>query len=236
MWAMIPMFRTRSRAMPLLVSIAMAATDRTAVCLRHPVDVVLALERAALLVERVQDLCGELLDHALLAPAAREVHEPTHRERARAALRHLDGHLIVRTADAAALDLEHGRDRLHGLLQHLDGRLPGLLPDPLHGAVHDLLGGRLLARGHHLVDDLGDERRVVDGIRLDRPGLDISTAGHYEPFLAPYLERPCLRSLTPAVSSAARMTLYRTPGRSLTRPPRTRTTECSWRLWASPGM
>src|SRR5918996_5614851 len=26
------------------------------------------------------------------------------------------------------------------------------------------------------------------------------------------------------------------PGRSLTRPPRTRTTECSWRLWPSPGM
>src|SRR6266540_5822284 len=59
---------------------------------------------------------------------------------------------------------------------------------------------------------------------------------HYEPFLAPYLERPCLRSDTPAVSRAARMTLYRTPGRSLTRPPRTRTTECSWRLWPSPGM
>src|SRR5438270_7134619 len=60
--------------------------------------------------------------------------------------------------------------------------------------------------------------------------------GHYEPFLAPYLERPCLRSDTPAVSSAARITLYRTPGRSLTRPPRTSTTECSWRLWPSPGM
>src|SRR5205809_2825932 len=32
------------------------------------------------------------------------------------------------------------------------------------------------------------------------------------------------------------MTLYRTPGRSFTRPPRTSTTECSWRLWPSPGM
>src|SRR6266550_416379 len=177
MWAMIPMFRTRSRAMPLLVSIAMAATDRAAVCprkrtrgggagepggstaghrsfsdaplppvvreglvgLRHPVDVVLALERAALVVERVQDLGGKLLDHALLAPAARKVHEPAHREGTRAALRHLDGHLVIRAADAAALDLEHRRDRLHGLLQHFDGRLSGLLPDPLHGAVHDLL-------------------------------------------------------------------------------------------------
>src|SRR6185437_11642592 len=33
-----------------------------------------------------------------------------------------------------------------------------------------------------------------------------------------------------------RITLYRKPGRSLTRPPRMRTTECSWRLCPSPGM
>src|ERR1700726_3693190 len=32
------------------------------------------------------------------------------------------------------------------------------------------------------------------------------------------------------------MILYRTPGRSLTRPPRTSTTECSCRLCPSPGM
>src|ERR1700733_15763787 len=32
------------------------------------------------------------------------------------------------------------------------------------------------------------------------------------------------------------MTLYRTPGRSFTRPPRTSTMECSWRLWPTPGM
>src|SRR5262245_18577982 len=32
------------------------------------------------------------------------------------------------------------------------------------------------------------------------------------------------------------MILYRTPGRSFTRPPRTRTIECSWRLCPSPGM
>src|SRR5213078_870726 len=103
-------------------------------------------------------------------------------------------------------------------------------------AVDDLLGGRLLAAAHDLVDHLRDERRVVDGIRLDRPGLDFGTARHQLPRFAPYFERPCLRSETPAASSAARMTLYRTPGRSLTRPPRTSTTECSWRLWPSPGM
>src|SRR5215471_3742021 len=32
------------------------------------------------------------------------------------------------------------------------------------------------------------------------------------------------------------MILYRTPGRSFTRPPRTSTIECSWRLWPTPGM
>src|SRR5207244_5268407 len=55
-------------------------------------------------------------------------------------------------------------------------------------------------------------------------------------FLTPYCERAFLRSETPAASSVPRTTLYRTPGRSLTRPPRTSTTECSCRLWPSPGM
>src|SRR6185312_8807236 len=32
------------------------------------------------------------------------------------------------------------------------------------------------------------------------------------------------------------MMWYLTDGRSLTRPPRTSTTECSWRLWPMPGM
>src|SRR3954470_13934136 len=52
----------------------------------------------------------------------------------------------------------------------------------------------------------------------------------------PYWERAFLRSDTPAASRVPRITLYRTPGRSLTRPPRTSTTECSCRLWPSPGM
>src|SRR5262249_61828309 len=53
---------------------------------------------------------------------------------------------------------------------------------------------------------------------------------------APYLLRDCLRFWTPVVSSVPRMMWYRTPGRSLTRPPRIRTTECSCRLCPSPGI
>src|SRR5581483_7893723 len=52
--------------------------------------------------------------------------------------------------------------------------------------------------------------------------------------LAPYLDRDCLRSPTPAQSRVPRTVWYRTPGRSFTRPPRISTTECSCRLWPSP--
>lgn len=44
---------------------------------------------------------------------------------------------------------------------------------------------------------------------------------------APYFDRDVFRSFTEAESRAPRTIWYRTPGRSRTRPPRTRTTECS---------
>src|SRR5207249_4372478 len=94
-----------------------------------PVEVVLALEGAALLVERVEDLARELLLHVLLAPVAREADEPADGERPRAALRHLDGHLVVRAADTARPHLEHRCDRLDRLLEHLDRRLAAPLAD-----------------------------------------------------------------------------------------------------------
>src|SRR3990170_1897366 len=115
MCAMIPMLRTRSSAMRVavvLMSPLPAVVREGLVGLRHPVDVVLLLERAALAVDRVHQLPGDLLLHPLLAPVARELDEPANRERARAALRHLDGDLVVGAADAAGAHLEHGRHRL----------------------------------------------------------------------------------------------------------------------------
>src|SRR5207302_2057185 len=120
------------------------------------------------------------------------------------------------------------------LLEHLDGRLARALADPVHGLVDDRLRGRLLPVEHDPVHDLADQARAVDGIRLGSPNRDFCAARHQLPRLAPYFDRPCLRSETPAASSAARITLYRMPGRSLTRPPRISTTECSCRLWPSP--
>src|SRR3954466_5226567 len=137
MWAMIPMLRTRSRPTACSFSLVLkvvflsglpAIVREGLVRLRHPVDVVLSLERAALLVQRVENLVGELFRHALLAPLAGERDEPAHRERAGTPLRHLDRHLVVRAADPAAAHLEPRRDRLHGLLEHLDRRAAGLGP------------------------------------------------------------------------------------------------------------
>src|SRR5215217_4483662 len=180
------------------------------VCLRHPIHVVLALERVALRLERVEDFAGELVAHVLLAAVAGEGHKPPQRERAPAALRHLDGHLIVRAADAAAANLEHRRDRLHSLLQHLDRRPSRALADLLERAVDDLLGDGLLTVQHHAVRELRDELALVHRVGDGGARLDLCATRHYEePFLAPYLERPCLRSATPEASSAARMTLYR---------------------------
>src|SRR5437763_2630968 len=212
---MISMCRTRSSSTAVSVVFVLkspflplpAVVREGLVGLRHPVHVVLALERAALLVERVHDLVGELLAHMLLAPVARKRHDPADRERAGAPLRHLDRHLVVRAADAAAAHLQDRGDRLDGLLEHLDRRLAGLGADLLQGVVDDLLGDRLLALRHHAVDELRDEHGVVERIRLDGPGRDLREARHYEPSFAPYLERAWRRSPTPAVSRPPRITL-----------------------------
>src|ERR671910_771724 len=64
MWAMIPMFRTRSSAIACCVTATESFPPLPAIVreglvgLRHPVDVVLLLECAALLVDRVEDLTG----------------------------------------------------------------------------------------------------------------------------------------------------------------------------------
>src|SRR5918996_3692294 len=150
MWAMIPMFRTRSSATAACVtakalSVSLPAVVREGlVGLRHAVHVVLLLERAALLLERVEELAGQLGGHPLLAALARELHEPADRKRARAALRHLDGHLVVGAADPAGSDLEHGRNGLDRLLQHVHGRLAGALSDDGERVVDDALGDALL--------------------------------------------------------------------------------------------
>src|SRR3954467_11279193 len=190
MCAMIPMFRTRSSATLCSVTAKAfpslpAVVREGLVGLRHPVHVVLALVRVPLLLECVEDLAGELVDHVLLAAVAGERDDPAQRERAPASLRHLDGYLVVRPAARARLAPEHRGDRLHGLLEHLDRRPSRALADLLERAVDDLLGDGLLAVRPHAVHQLRDELAVVDRVRDYRARRDLCATRHYELFFAP---------------------------------------------------
>src|SRR5271166_3843004 len=179
--------------------------------LRHAVNVVLALVRAALLGLRVHELVGEALGHGLLTPLAGELDEPAHGERARAPGGHLDGYLVGGAADPSRADLERGRERLDGRVERLDGVFVAALGDERERVVDDPLGGGLLAVEHDLVDHLLDQLRAVDGVRLDGADLGGCAAGHLVDhpyfFFTPYCERAFLRSLTPAASSVPRTTL-----------------------------
>src|SRR6187455_190509 len=192
MWAMIPMFRTRSSPTDVAtadMSRLPAVMREGLVGLRHPVDVVLLLVRAALLVHGVHQLAGELRRHALFATVARVLHDPAQRERACAALRYLDGHLVVGATDATRADLEHGCDAFHGLLEHLELRLSGLLGRDRERVVDRALGDGLLAVQHQPVHDLRDENRAVDSVGLDRARLNLCSTGHCYAFFAPYFDR-----------------------------------------------
>lgn len=58
----------------------------------------------------------------------------------------------------------------------------------------------------------------------------------YADFFTPYFDRFCLRFFTFLKSITPPTKRYFTPGRSFTLPPLTRTTECSCKVWPSPGI
>ncbi len=140
--------------------------------------------------------------------AARELDQPAHRQRAGAPGGHLDRHLVGGAADAPRADLERRRERLDRRLQRLHRVFVAALGEQRQRVVDDPLGGRLLAVEHHLVDDLLNELRAVDRVRLHRADLGGCASGHRAYFFfTPYCERAFLRSLTPAASSVPRTTL-----------------------------
>src|SRR3954464_14721731 len=130
--------------------------------LGHPVDVFLALERAALILLGIGELAGQPLGHRLLATRARELDEPADGEGAGPAGRHLYRDLVGGAADTAGAPLEVRGEGLDRSLERLDRLLVRSPREDLERVVDDLLGGRLLAVDHHLVDDLLPDLRSVD--------------------------------------------------------------------------
>src|ERR1700684_668395 len=147
--------------------------------LRHAVDVVLALVGVALLLTGVQQLVSEPLGHRLLATGASELDQPANGQRPGPARGNLDRNLVGGATDTARGKLEPGREGLDPRLQLLDGVLARAFAKDGQRVVDDLLGHRLLAVQHHLVDDLLDEAVAVDGIGLARPDLCRGARGHY---------------------------------------------------------
>src|SRR5919107_6419121 len=148
--------------------------------------------------------------HRLLAPGAGEPNHPAQRQRVGPAGVDLDGHLVGGATHAPALHLETRPDVLKGVVEDLDGARARALLDVCEGVVDDLLGGALLAVKHDLVDQLLHKHAPVDGIAGYLLLWWRCSPRHLLPsydFLVPYLERPCLRLLTPSVSSAPRTTL-----------------------------
>src|SRR6266849_1473405 len=211
------------------------------VAFRHPVGFFLALDRPACVLGGVEDLERKLLGHALAATLPRETHDPAAGKGKPALGPDLDRDLVGGAADAARFHLQQRGRVPKGRLEDLERIFLGLLAGTRKRVVDDLLGGRTLAAAHDDVHELGDRLRLVDGVGRDDT-LDWAAAARHQAAallfsrLAPYLERAFLRFLVPAVSRVPRMMWYRTPGRSLTRPPRMSTTECSCRLWPIPGM
>src|SRR3954454_5519943 len=110
----------------------------------HLVHVFPTLHRCAEAVAGVEDLVGEAQRHGLLTPLTAVADQPTDGEGAGPAALPLDGDLVRRATDAAALHLELGLHVLDGSLERGERLAAGLLLHDLHGVVDDALGDRAL--------------------------------------------------------------------------------------------
>src|SRR5688572_24406618 len=145
----------------------------------HAVRVFALLDGAAAQVRRVEQLVGELLLHRLaVAALTRVADQPADAERQAAVRVHFDRHLIVTAADAARLDLEARLDVVERLLEHLERIVAGPLLDDVEALVEDALRRAPLAVAHHGVDELADQRAVVNRVSGKFALRDFSSAWH----------------------------------------------------------
>src|SRR3954469_13490361 len=164
MCAMIPMFRVLARIALLATAASLlpwvrrtgsgvpatsarlpAVVGEGLVGLGHLVGVLAPLDAGAEAIARVEQLVHQALGHRLLATLPAVADEPAQGESRAAARLDLDRHLVRRTADPAALDLDGGLDVVERAFER-DHRVgAGLLAATLERVVHDLLGERALA-------------------------------------------------------------------------------------------
>src|SRR5580698_4822835 len=203
MCAMIPMFRQRFRGVVRATIYLSSASIRSRcrsiksktklftrslflpavvreglVGLGHTVNIFLLLHRGATAVGCIEELSGQLLDHALFPASAAVGHEPADGERGAALGENFNRNLIVRSADAPAFNLEKRLAVLDCLLEELESFVAALLLKVGHGGIEDALSGRLLAAPHHGVHKLGDQGGVIDGVWSNFTLRDVAFSWH----------------------------------------------------------
>src|SRR5690606_3924214 len=109
---------------------------------------------------------------------ARVLHEPAQRQGGAARGTHLDRHLVGRTTDTTAADLEGRLDVVERALQRDDRVVARLLAAALKGAVDDRLRDRTLAVQKNLVDQRGDQRGAVNRVSHELTAARRTLARH----------------------------------------------------------
>src|SRR5204862_8240986 len=91
---------------------------------------------------------------------------------------HFDRHLVVRAADSPRLHFEARLDVVDRLLEHLQRIVARLFFDDVETLVNDPLGGAAFPAVHDAVDELADQRTLIDRIRRDITLRNLTSAGH----------------------------------------------------------
>ena len=151
-----------------------------AVRFRHAVRVFALLHGVAAVVGRIEQFARQAGRHGVLAATAGRRDQPADRQRLGALRTNLDRHLIGRTTDAAAADLNARLDVVQRIMEHAQRVALGARLDRVECGIDDALGDGLLAVQHHRIHELGQNLITKLGIRQDFPLLGTTTTRHLE--------------------------------------------------------
>src|ERR1041384_1571634 len=208
---MMPIFRVRSSEYTLGIGFDPRCGElplEMGECLvgfRHLVSVFFLLHRVSLVVRGGDKFCRKLERHRLVFAFAGVADQPPDREGDAPVGTHFRRYLVRCAADATRADFKERLDVADGLLEDFQARpLPALLGDR-EGVVDDAPRKGFLPLLQHAVDELRHQDVVVLGVGCGYSSCRCLLAHSvYLGFLAPYLDLPCFRSATPAVSSVPR--------------------------------
>src|SRR5210317_713417 len=178
----------------------------------HAMGIFAFLDGGTTVSSGIHEFTGKALLHGFFTTATSKTYDPANCQGVTTLIANLDRHLVGGTTDTTGLDFDRRTNVFEGFLENLDRFITGTLLDQVESTVNDILGGTLLTVEHQGINELGHQLIMEFRLRQDNPLGYFSSSRHNVLFvslnylgrLAPYLERDCLRSLTPARSRAPR--------------------------------